>query len=254
MPASLDAEVAAFAILFARIGAVLMLLPAFGDEALPGRIRLLLAVGTTLALFPMLRPLAEPLLAGGDAGLLRILPVELLVGLAMGSLVRIIFLAAAMAGALISVQAGLTTSLVFDPAAGSHTPTLGKLVVLAATLFCLSTGLHHLWFEALLGSYAAFPPGQVPDEASWLQLAVATTAQATRLACELAAPFLIYGIVFNVVLGFSTRLAPAIQIFFIAQPLNIMLGIGLLAVTGGTILVHFADGLGAWLSGGWTLV
>lgn len=244
----------AFLILFARIGAVLMLLPVFSEEAVPGQVRLLLAVGMTAALFGLLRPDVAPLAAQADVALLGTVLAELLTGLAFGMLVRIFFQAAAMAGSLVSLQIGLTTALVWDPSVNGQAPVLAKWFAVAAALLCFAFNVHHLWISAIVGSYQLFPAGSVPNAADWASLASATAGKATLLAVSLAAPFMIYGMVFSVAVGFASRLAPQIQIFFIVQPLNLLLGLSLLAVTAGAMLSLFADRFAEWLSGGWVHV
>lgn len=251
MLAALPQEATGFLILFARIGAVLMLLPVFGEEAVPGRLRLLLALGMTAGLWGLLRPVVMPH-AVNDGALFGTLVVELLVGLAIGTLIKLMFQAIIMAGAVISLQIGLSSALVFDPSLGGQTPLLAKLVALAAVLFCMAMGLHHMWIAAMVKSYALFPIDAVPDTGDFARLAVATTGKALMLAVSIAGPFLVYGIVFNVALGFSARLAPAIQIFFIAQPLNLLLGVALLAMTVGAILTGFSMSFAEWMQSGFS--
>lgn len=249
MLADLPVQATAFLILFARIGAVLMLLPIFSEEAVPMRIRLLAALGMTLGLSGLLLPQLRPAASDGDA-LFGILLVELGLGLAIGSLIKIMFQAIIMAGSIISLQMGLSSAIIFDPAMGGQTPILAKLVALAAVLFCMGMGLHHLWIAAMVKSYALFPVGMVPDLGDFARLAVDTVAKSLMLAVSIGGPFLVYGIVFNVALGFSARLAPTIQVFFIAQPLNILLGVALLAVTVGAILTGFSVAFADWMQSG----
>lgn len=248
--ADLPLEATAFLILFARVGAVLMLLPLLSEESIPGQVRLLLALGLTLALFPLLRPQVAELAGQGDAALVGVILSELLTGLAMGMIIRLMFQAATMAGALISLQVGLTSALTVDPM-GGQTPLLGKLMALAAALICFASGLHHHWIAGVVRSYGLFPAGSLPDPASWTTLAVDTIAQSLSLAVSLAAPFILYGMVFNIAVGFGARLAPALQLFFIAQPLNLLLGLALFAATAGVILSTFADRFVGWMAGGW---
>ena len=119
--------------------------------------------------------------------------------------------------------------------------------------FCAITHLiHHLWIAAIVRSYSVFPVGAVPNLGDLAQLAVATVGQSFALAVSLAGPFLVYGLLFNLALGFSSRLAPAIQVFFIAQPLNLLLGLALFAGTVGTMLTVFGDQFALWLQDGWT--
>jgi flagellar biosynthetic protein FliR len=246
----LPLQASAFLILFARVGAMLMLLPMFSDEAVPGRIRLLIAFALSVGLWGMLSATVLPAAEDQNA-LTGILLIELAVGLALGTIVRLMFHAVGMAASIASTQIGLSSALVFDPALGGQTPVLTKLVVLAATLVCFSLGLHHLWIGALMRSYVLFPVGVVPNLGDFAALAIATIGKSTSLAVSLAAPLLVYGIVFNVALGLSARLAPTIQVFFIAQPLNILLGLALFGIILGTMINTFATAMGEWVQSGW---
>ena len=251
MPPALVAEATLILLLFARVGSMIMLMPMLGDESVPRQIRLLLALGLTIALSGILKPAVSPLLGIGEVRLAGLLLTETITGLALGMLARLFFQAAVMAGSIVSMQIGLTTALVFDPATGGQTPLLGKLIGLGSTLFCFTLGLHGWWFEALIRSYTCFAPGAPIPAADWASLAVSTAAQATALAISLAAPFLMFGILFNLALGIAGRLAPSIQFFFIAQPLMIAGGIALLAVTAPAMMAGFADAYREWMAGAW---
>jgi flagellar biosynthetic protein FliR len=240
----------AFLLLYARIGAVLMLLPLFGEEAVPTRIRLLLGLGTTFGLWGLLSARVLPVAANAQA-LPGALIAELMVGLAIGIIVKIMFQAAAMAGSIISFQIGLSSALINDASQGGQVPLLSKFVSMAATLVCLTAGVHHLWIAAMVQSYALFPVGVLPPAAGFAQLAIGVTGKSMALALGLAAPMLVYGIVLNIALGLSVRLAPAIQIFFIAQPLTIMLGLTIFAILLGPLLIAFSDAMASWLQTTW---
>lgn len=246
----LPLQVSAFLILFARVGAVLMLLPVFSDESVPGQIRLLIAFALSLGLWGLLSATVLPA-ARHENALTGTLLIELGVGLGLGTIVRLMFHAAGMAASIASTQIGLSSALIFDPALGGQTPVLAKLVVLVATIVCFSFGLHHLWIGALMRSYDLFPVGIVPNLGDFAALAVATVGKSMSLAVSMAAPLLVYGIVFNVALGLSARLAPTIQVFFIAQPLNILLGIALFGVVLGVMISAFAAAMSDWIQSGW---
>ena len=241
----------ALLILFARVGAVLMLLPVFSEDSVPPRIRLLIALATTTGLYGILSPRTLPL-AADAAALPGILVAELLVGLALGAIVRIMFQAAAMAGSIVSLQVGLTSSVVYDASQGGQAPILSKFVSVAAAVVCMAMAVHHLWIGSIIQSYALFPVGGLPPVRDFAMLAVDVTGRSMALGVSLAAPLIVYGIVFNVALGLASRLAPAIQIFFIAQPLNLLLGITLFATILGALLTAFAAAMAAWLQGGWS--
>ncbi|WP_037515928.1 flagellar biosynthetic protein FliR [Sphingomonas sp. PAMC 26621] len=248
---ALPGEATTFLILFARVGAVLMLLPVFSEDAVPGKIRLMLALGMTAGLWGLIGARIAPV-AADSAALPGILIAEILTGLAIGMIIKIMFLAAAMAGSIISMQIGLSSALVNDSAQSGQAAVLSKLVSVAAAVVCMGMGLHHLWIAAIVHSYAMFPVGALPPAADFAQLAILTIGKAMSLSISLAAPLLVYGIVFNMALGLSTRLAPAIQVFFLVQPLNLLLGLALFASLFGGILTAFSAAMTAWLQTNWT--
>jgi flagellar biosynthetic protein FliR len=176
---------------------------------------------------------------------------ELVTGLSIGLLVRFIILAVTMAGSFASLQIGLSSALVSDPALGGQVPLLSRLLGLLAVLVLFSMNIHHLWFSAIVRSYQVFPVGGVFPAETFAGLAVAAAGEGMALAISLAAPLLIYGVVFNVALGLAARLAPGIQVYFIAQPLNLLIGIAVLMATIGSIMTVFTTSLERWLTLMW---
>jgi flagellar biosynthesis protein FliR len=246
----LPEQATTFLILVARIGAILMLLPVFSEDAVPAKIRLMLALGMSAGLWGILGARIAPV-ASDSAALPGILIAEILTGLAIGMIIKIMFMAAAMAGSIISMQVGLSSALINDPGQGGQTAVLSKFVSVAAAVVCMGMGLHHLWIGAIVHSYTMFPVGGLPPAADFAQLAILTIGKSMSLAISLAAPLLIYGIVFNMALGLSTRLAPAIQVFFLMQPLNLLLGLALFASLLGGILTAFSTAMADWLQTSW---
>ncbi|TCM17733.1 flagellar biosynthetic protein FliR [Novosphingobium sp. PhB165] len=252
--AALPVDATTFLILFTRVGAVVMLLPAFSEESVPAQIRLVMALGLSVGLYGLLAPRIGPVLQGPQGGMAN-LPIiviaEMLVGLAFGSIVKIMFTAAAIAGSMATQQVGLSSALVNDPSMGGQSPLLSRLFGLAAVLVCMAFGVHHLWIEAIVRSYSTFPVGGMPPAADFAQLAIHVTGQAMALGVSLAAPLILYGALFNLGLGLAARVAPQIQVFFITQPLNLMLGISLVGVTLGSMLTAFASAMTAFMQDGW---
>ncbi|EZP48702.1 flagellar biosynthetic protein FliR [Sphingomonas sp. RIT328] len=241
----LSIQITVFLILFARIGAVVMALPVFSDDSVPAQIRLLLALGLTLGLDGLLAA-RVPVPAGGGA-LIAAVVTQAVIGMAIGMLVRIVFSAATMAGAMISLQIGLSSVLV--PDAGGQVPLLSRFVAVSATVACMAMGVHHLWIAAIVHSYDQFPVGLLPVAGDLAHLAVLATARAMALAVNLSAPLIVYAILFNTALGLAARMAPTLQVFFVAQPLNILFGLTLLAVTFGVALTGFCQAMIGFVRG-----
>ncbi len=239
----LDFQVAGFFLVFARIGAVIMLLPGFGDAAVSPRIRLILALALSLVIFPLaaryLPPI--PVTAMGLGGLII---AEVAIGLMIGAIVKILFSALVVTGAIIGLQSGLAAANLFDPSQGGQSAIIARFLGLAAIVLMFAAGLHHQIIEGLARSYMMFTPGDGLMPGDFATLAVDAMAGSFALGLQLAAPFLVYGIVFNVGLGLMARLAPTLQVFFIAQPLNLLLGFALMLALGGIILTQFIASFG----------
>jgi flagellar biosynthetic protein FliR len=120
-------------------------------------------------------------------------------------------------------------------------------------MVCLSLGVHHLWIAGIVKSYVAFPVGVLPPAADFAQLAVRAVTMSMSLGLSMAAPLMVYGILFHLALGLTARMAPAIQVFFISQPLNILLGLTLFAVTLGVALNGFAQAMAVFMQSGWAI-
>lgn len=248
---ALPIDVATFLILFARVGAVVMLLPAFSEDSVPSHVRLLMALAFSLGLYGLLSPKVAPGVTLG-AGLPMIVIAEMLVGIAMGMIVRMLFSAMAIAGAVVSAQVGLSSALVVDPAMGGQSPLLSRLLGLAAVIVCMAAGVHHLWIGSIVHSYALFPVGGLPPAQDFAMLAIRVLGEATSLGISLSAPLILYGAIFNLGLGLAARVAPAIQVFFITQPLNLLLGLALLAMVVGAMLNSFAEAMTQFPQNGWS--
>ncbi len=240
MPDMLSAQVTAFLLIFARIGAFIMLVPGIGDDSVPARTRLVFALLVTLVVLPAVS-MYLPAAPTSDAALLGLMIGELLVGLMMGAIVRILFSALAFAGSIIGLQSGLAAATMFDPAQGQQNPIIARFLALAAIVLIFATGLHHLMLESVVRSYMGFRPGVPLMAGDVAALGTSAMSASFLLGLQMAAPFLVYGIIFNLGLGFIARLTPTIQVFFIAQPLNLILSFALLLATSGLMLTLFVD-------------
>jgi len=230
-------NVTSWLLVFARVGATMMLLPAFGEETIPPRVRLVLALLVALSLVPIVADRFQDDLSG-DALSLAIVR-EAAIGLVLGTLVRILYLSIAMAGSIIATQAGFSMVTALDPAMGGQAPTIARLVSVAAIVFMFALNIHHLLIAGLAKSYAMELPGLSTIGRDLPTIAVATIARSFEISLQIAAPFLVFGLVINVGMGLIGRLSPTIQIFFIAQPFVLLAGIGLM-------LACLAGGIALW--------
>jgi flagellar biosynthetic protein FliR len=220
----------ALMLVFARTGSALMLLPGFGDLYVPQRYRLLLALVFAGLLAPGLAP-GLPELPSSVATLVGLVGGEVLIGLFLGSIARILLGALETAGMMISFQVGLSAAQIFNPSAAQQSAVFGAFLTVLGVLIIFLTDTHHLLLRAVVGSYGLFPAGVFPaveDLSNTMARLVATSFQ---IAAELAAPFIVLGTIFYVALGLLSRLMPALQIFFVALPIQIIGGLIVFSLT-----------------------
>jgi len=228
------------AMIFARIGAVLLMLPGVGESYVPPRIRLSLALVVSLALWPVVSASlpALPATLGGMAGwIIR----EVLVGLAIGALLRMFLTALATAGEVVALQTTLAFAQTANPTQASPGSTLSAFLMLLGTTLIFATNTHHLFIAGLVGSYDLIAPVRPLVTGDFAAMAVRTLADAFTLGVQLAAPVLVFAIIFNLASGLVGRVMPAFQVYFAAAPLSIILGLSVFALSLGVLGTVFID-------------
>ena len=176
---------------------------------------------------------------------------ELAIGIMLGAIARITVMATQVAGAIIAFQAGLSSAMAADPTqAGVQGAVFGSFLSFLGMVLIFATDLHHMALAATYDSYMAFPldaPLMFEDAA---QLALRTVASAFSIGIQMSAPFIVFGLVFNLGAGILARLMPAMQVYFVLMPANIMVGLLLfgllLSMMMGWYLTGFEHHLAMW--------
>jgi len=219
-----------YMLLFTRIGAILMLMPALGEDMIPMRMRLGFALAFTLVVHPLLAS-AIPTMPDDLPGVVGLIFHELAIGIMLGAIARITVMATSMAGAIIAFQVGLSSAMAADPTqTGVQGAVFGSFLNFLGMVLIFATDLHHMALAATYDSYVTFPldtPIMFNDAA---QLALRTVASAFSIGIQMAAPFIVFGLVFNLGAGILARLMPAMQVYFVLMPANIMVGLILFAL------------------------
>jgi flagellar biosynthesis protein FliR len=240
----LPANVFAVMLVFVRVAAALMVMPGFGDAYVPRRYRLLLAVLLAFLLVAVLAPIL-PALPASPVKLFALIFGEIVIGILLGAVARIMLAALDTAGMVISLQLGLSSAQVFNPSAAQQSALPASLLTVLGVLVIFLTDTHLLMLRALVESYDLFRPGAPPSFGDFADLVAHVVAASFRLGLELAAPFIVLGVVFFVALGFISRLMPQLQVFFVATPLQILCGIAIFGLTMSAVtqgfLAHFVE-------------
>lgn len=230
-----------FMLIFSRLAAMIMLMPALGETSIPANVRLILALLLSFVMMPLV---ASSYGAMPDTvpGLAFIMFSEIAVGLFIGGAARIIMSALHVAGNLIALQMSLAFAQNVDPTQGQQGVLVANFLSLTAVTLIFATNLDHLMIAAMRDSYEIFTPGQAIPIGDFTQMVVQMVSGAFKLGLQLAAPFLVFGLIFYLGIGILSRLMPQIQIFFIAMPANIMLGFVLLLFLLGAMMTWFLQG------------
>jgi len=239
---------AVFLLMFARLGTMAMLMPGLGERGVPTRVRLVIAVVLTLVLMPIYRETYTVDLAGGFAPILGVLIQEVLIGAVLGLTARLALSALVIAGTVVAYQLGLGFSMAIDPTQDQQSVLISNFLAILGVALIFATDMHHLAIGALDESYTLFKPGSVLPTGDIAELMVTTVSGAFRVGVQLAAPFLVFGILFNVGLGVLARLMPQLQVFFLGLPASILLGFAILMILLGVLMNTFLQYLGSVLS------
>jgi flagellar biosynthetic protein FliR len=220
----LPANLFAAALIFARIGSALMLLPGFGEFYVLQRYRLLLGLFIAALLTPVLAPML-PKLPDSAVDLVAMVGSEVTIGLFLGTVSRVLLSALDIAGTVVSFQLGLSAAQVFNPMAAAPGSVTGTLYSVLGVLLIFVTDLHHLLLRALVDSYAVFAPGVLPSLGDLSDVMARSVSGAFLIGMELSAPFILMGLLFFVAIGIVGRLVPQLQILFVTLPLQILGGL-----------------------------
>ena len=230
-----------FLLSFARIGTMSMLLPTLGEQNIPTRVRLGLALVISFVLYPTLVGRYPGNLLPDMHLILLILLGEIAIGGFVGLAARIVISSLSVAGTIISYQSSMALAQSFDPTAGAQGALVGNFLSVVGVTLLFATDLHHLAIIAMVDSYMLFPPGEWLPVGDVVKFAVDNVAAAFKLGINIAAPFLVFGIVFNLGLGLLNRLMPQVQIFFMAMPANVGIAFLILMATIGTMMTWYLD-------------
>lgn len=244
------AQVWAAGLIFARVGSIVMLMPGPGESAVPPRVRLTFALILSLSLTPLLAAQLPPLPAdiSGMAGwIIR----ESLTGLMIGAILRLMLAALAVSGEIVSLQTTLSFAQTANPLQAQPGTTIASFLGLLGITLVFATGLHHAFIAAIVNSYDLFATSKrlmIEDAA---QLAIRTTGEAFLIGVQLAAPVMVFALVFNAALGLVARAMPQFQVFFAASPLTVLLGLSVFALSLGVVglvwVDHYQDVVGVFL-------
>ena len=233
-PFALPLEIYHLALIFLRVGSVIMLLPAIGDAAVPPQVRLGFALMVSLCMVAVAGPYLPPMpqtvgVMGGQVF------KELFIGLGLGALMQMMMTALAVSGEVMAIQTTLAFAQTANPNEAQPGATLASFLSVTGVALIFATNLDHLFIGAIARSYQLFPPQRPPAINDAAAMAIRTLADAFALGIQLASPVIVFSLVINVASGLIGRLVPQFQIFFAVTPLIVLLGLSVFMLSMGLI-------------------
>jgi flagellar biosynthetic protein FliR len=231
----------AFLLIFMRLGTALMIMPGIGDSFVSMQTRLLFALALSFVLTPFLATGLPPIPAESFR-FAALLISEAVIGMFMGTVMRIMVSALDTAGAVVSIQSGFANAAIFNPATATQGSMIGALYSSLGVALILMTDMHHYMLAAIVDSYRSFPAGaHLPDAGALSEAIGRTVTLAFRIGVQMSMPFIVVGTIIQFGFGLLGRLMPQVQIFFLAMPVQIFLSLMILALT-------LSSGMMYWLN------
>ena len=225
-------------LVFTRLGFILMLVPGFGAAYVTPRVRLVIAMGLSLIIAPVVAPTLPP--QPDSASLLILLLVsEVLIGTFIALVVLLIHAALHVGGTSIGFASGLMNAQAFDPTTAQSGALVLQFLTLLALVLMFALDLHHLMIRAIVESYALFPPGVLPPMGDFVAFGTRTLVESWHIGWQLSAPMVLFTIIFYTSMGLMARLMPQFNVFFVSLPLKVLLGMAILFLMVPAVMLVF---------------
>ncbi len=227
-------------LIFLRVAGIVFSAPILDSRTIPVLFKAGLAIAVSVLLFPVVGSGVSVEGVGLVAFALGIAS-EIAIGLTIGLSVKLLFAGIQLAGQIAGYQMGFAVANVVDPATSVQIPILSQFYNLTAMLVFLAINAHHMFFSALVDSYAVLPPLSMHIHAELVKMIMQLAANMFTVAIKVGAPLIAVMLLVSVGLGLVSRTVPQIHIFIVAMPLKIVIGLIFMAVVAPYLTAYLID-------------
>lgn len=223
-----------FIICLSRIAAMFATIPVFSGAQIPPQFR----VGVAVMFAMMTYPLVKGYIPAGSyepVELGVVIAGELILGLLVGFLAQLVFMAAEFAGAVVGYQMGFAAANIFDPSTQQQVSLLSQFQGILAILLFLAFDVHHLFLEAIVASFEMLPPGDLTFSGGAIPMLVDVTSHSFILSLRIMAPIMALLILTSLGLGIMSRVFPQLNVFMLSFPLKIGIALIVMGMTMGVV-------------------
>lgn len=243
MPQVTAEQAEIFILVILRVSAMIITIPILGDRMVPLRIKAGLSLLIALLIFPFVQTAAWRLSSDIFSLVFR-MAGEVMIGVMVGFIGRLIFDGIQLAGQLIGFQMGFSIVNVIDPVNNEQVSIIAQFQYLIAMLIFLIMNGHHIFLSAIAESFRIIPLLGFHFSGELMQLVIIFVKNMLEVAIKTGAPIIAVLLFTSVGMGLVARTVPQINIFIVGFPLQI--AIGLISV--GVTLPIFLSVLGSYFS------
>ena len=224
---------------FLRIGGFLMVVPIFGNQMVPRRVRIAMAWVMSVAVAPMLT--TPPPVAELDLAVMLDGGLQIVAGVALGFATLLFFHVFVIAGQFIAMQMGLGFAAMVDPGNGVQVTIWSQFFLMLVTLLFVSMNGHLVLFTVLIEGFRVWPMGvSIPVD----ELAGALVNLGTWMfmgGVMIAMPAVVALLVVNIAFGVMSRAAPQLNVFSLGFPFSLLFGLAIVWLMLGGWLPQFEN-------------
>ena len=230
-------ELLCFFMVLMRISTMMMLLPVFGDKAVPQTVKVLLSVSFAAVLFPILKANgvvsveSAHLWTQTSGKLLGVLATEILIGLGVGFSSQLVFHAIQVAGDFMASFMGLSMASMYDPHMENQTMVLGQMLSALGMLTFLAVDGHHLLFRAMVETFHLIPQGHFVVNSAFKDSMVHMVGNTVLFGIQLSAPMSACMLLVNIVYGIMGKALPQLNILTLSMASSVFIGGFVLLIT-----------------------
>ncbi len=212
-------------LVFGRLSAAFGQFPAIGSNYIFTRGKLAFALIVSLIIMPIVAPYL-PKYSNNFSLNVGYLAIEIFIGIIVSLAANIYFQSLHFVGQIISMQSGLGSAAFFDPGQRTQVTLFSNFMILVATVFIFASNTHHIFIQAIIDSYAKFPPGELLNSGDVSKFVSFVVNDSFILSFKIASPFLVVSLAILTGSGMLARLMPNLQVFFVLTPAQILVMFG----------------------------
>lgn len=224
-------QIEVFILVLLRVTAIVITIPVISDASVPARFKAALSILITLIIFPLVLPKMPPTANYHLLILMYKMAGEVMIGLIIGFVARLVLAGIQIAGDMVGFQMGLSIANVIDPMTSEQVSIITELQYLIAMLVFLAVDAHHFFFSAIIQSYSILNPLSFHFSGQLMQLIFDFSKDMFVIALKLSAPLMAVMLFTNVGLGIVARTVPQLNVFIVGMPLQIAIGLIFLGLT-----------------------